>query len=253
LNGDGDKIDTFDVTWFHNETHPWDAIINGVHAYAIFEGPPDDIRRLETYYLKNGQPKLFQLGSETHTLQRAEDSYAIFSLHCPEIVTHLSPNFELYFNSTSLSATNYKINGVSVEAAHTLITDEFYPAEPWAGEKRWSSTINIIPINAAIDSDETVTFSCTINVHETVTCDLALLMNWSPDGNARFFWVPFVEADIQFEAPTTTTVPTTTAPTSTITTETEPTASIGTPGFSFILSFLIVLPVVVYTCKRKKV
>lgn len=243
LNGDGDSTDSFNVVWSPNVTRPWDAIIDGVHAYAIFEGPYDNIRQLETYYLDSGQPKLFQLGSETHSLQRAENNFAIFSLNCPKMISHPSSNFELYFNTTSISANNFKINGEPVDEDYTWIGDEYYPAEPWAGKKRWSSTVIVVPTNDAIDAGETVTFSCTITAHETITCDLVLLMNWSPDGNTRLRWIPYREGDVSFEAHTSTT----TTPTS-ATTETEPTKSNGTPGFSLLILF----PVVVYTRKRKK-
>ncbi|UCG01908.1 MAG: hypothetical protein JSW11_20190 [Candidatus Heimdallarchaeota archaeon] len=252
LNGDGDKTDTFDVMWSPNATRPWDAVVDGVHAYAIFEGPPDDTRRLETYNLENGKPKLFKLGTETHTLQRAENNFALFMLKSAKIVSQPSPNFKLYFNTTNLSASNFKINGDPVEVESTWVGGEFYPTEPWAGKKRWDTTVYTIPNkHFEIDSGETVSFSCTITAQETITCDLALLMGWSPDGNVRLRWVPFFEADVSFEAPTTTTVPTT-ASTSTTTIETEPTESIGTPGFSFILSLLIVLPMLVYKHRKKK-
>ncbi|MFX0207659.1 MAG: hypothetical protein ACFFDT_16850 [Candidatus Hodarchaeota archaeon] len=248
LNGDGDSTDIFNVVWSPNATRPWDAIIDGVHAHAILEGPSDDMRQLETYYLDNGQPKLFQLGSETHSLQRAENSFAVFMLNCPKLISHPSPNFELYFNTTNLSAKNFKINGEPVDEDYTWIGDEYYPAEPWAGKKRWSSTIIVVPTNDAIDAGETVTFSCTITAHETITCDLVLLLNWSPDENTRLRWMPYGEVDVSFEALTTTT---TTTPTS-ATIETEPTKSNGTPSFSLI-TLLSVIPVLVYGRKRKKV
>lgn len=186
LNGDGDIQDSFEVTWFHNETRLWDAIIDGEHGYAIFEGPPDDMRRLETYYLENGQPKLFQLGNKTHTLQRENKDYGLFGLECQGIVTHPSPNFELYYTTTSLSAVDFKINEIPVIEDYVWSGRELYPP---SGEMQ--SRVYLVPdYSFQIDTGETITISCTLITHDAVTCDIALLMNWSPDGNTRKRWVP---------------------------------------------------------------
>ncbi len=253
LNGDTDQTDTFSVTWFQNSTRSWDAVIDGVHAYAIFEGPPEDIRRNETYYLENGQPKLFQLGSETHSLQRADNDHALFSLKVPDLIAHPSPNFALYFDTDSLSAHAFEVNGTSIETNQTWIGDEFYP---WS--ERWTYSYYILPLNQLIiNPGDIITFSCTLTAQKDVTCNLVLLTNWSPDGNRRYLWKPVIELDLSFIVLTSTTetTPLTTSTTESIPSTTPPSTSIpdstiGTPGFSFLV-LLISFPCLIRTLRRK--
>ncbi|MFX1247584.1 MAG: hypothetical protein ACFFBQ_09395 [Promethearchaeota archaeon] len=246
LNGDTDQTDTFSVTWFQNSTRSWDAVVDGVHAYAIFEGPPDDIRRNETYYLENGQPKLFQLGSETHSLARADNDHAIFALKVPNLVTHPSPNFALYFDTDSLNAHAFKVNGTSIETNHTWIGDEFYP---WS--ERWTYSYYLLPLNQlTINTGDIVTFSCTLTAQKDVTCNLVLLTSWSPDGNRRYLWKPVIELDLSFVVPVPTSPTETTPPPPAPSTSTS-TLSTKTPAFSFLI-LLIVLPCLIHASRRKK-
>ncbi|MFX1285867.1 MAG: hypothetical protein ACFFB5_19655 [Promethearchaeota archaeon] len=251
LNGDGDMDDTFDVKWFHNETRQWDAIIDNIHVYSLWEGPPEDPRSLEIHYI-NGMSKQFKLGSETHFLLRANSEYAHFGFSNIDIIDHPSPNFELYFNTTELSANNFKIDGVSVNEDYKWSGREFYPS--WSGDK--FSTVYLIPSDSfAIDTGELVKFSCRISVHKETTCDLVLLMNWSPNDNIRLRWFPYVVTET-FEAPsmtsstptTTPTTPETTPTTSKTTSESAPTI----PGFSFLTTLLITLPILVFIHRKKK-
>ena len=189
LNGDGDKTDTFGVTWFHNETRQWDAIINDggndIHAYSRNEGPPENPSSIRTYYI-NGKSKLFQLGTETHILYNANNDVAGFGLGNAVIVNHPSPNFELYFKTTSIIATDFFINGTPAGLNYT-----WSGRESVYGEIPYNYRVYVVPdYPYEIDSGEIVIFSCTLIAHETTTCDLGIIMNWSPDNNTRLIWVP---------------------------------------------------------------
>ncbi|MHA1967595.1 MAG: hypothetical protein ACW964_07320, partial [Candidatus Hodarchaeales archaeon] len=98
LNGDTDKTDIFDVTWFQNESRQWDAVIDGGHAYSFWEGSPESPWKNQTFYV-NGKPKLFQLGSVTHSLYFANNTIARFGLIDAQVRIHPSPNFELELDS----------------------------------------------------------------------------------------------------------------------------------------------------------
>ncbi|MFX0206060.1 MAG: hypothetical protein ACFFDT_08730 [Candidatus Hodarchaeota archaeon] len=255
LNGDDDKYDTFDVKWFHNETRQWDAIIDNIYVYSLWEGPPDDPRSLETYYI-DGMSKQFKLGSEIHFLIMANAESAQFGFSNIDVIDHPSPNFELYFNTTELSADNFKINGVSVDEDYKWSGRELYPL--WSGEM--FSTVYLIPDDSfAIDTGEIIKFSCRINVHKNTTCDMVLLVNWSPNDNVRLRWFPYAIFNEPFESPPIApTTPTTTPTTPTTTPETTPTTSKTTsesaptiPGFSFLTTLLITLPILVYIHRRK--
>ncbi|MFX0124118.1 MAG: hypothetical protein ACFFAE_10820, partial [Candidatus Hodarchaeota archaeon] len=205
----------------------------------------ENARTHRTYYI-NGKPKLFQIGSKTHILSRADNEYARFGLGNARIFYHPSPNLELVFDhegtSSPLSATNFKMNGIPVEL--NLSWTGGYQT----GDVPGFQVVYIVPNQASeIKSGEIVTFSCTINTETTVISNFGILLNWSPDENIRPFWVPLWEDDVVFEAPTTTTVPTT----SKTTTETKPSKSIDTSGFSIIFTFLSVLTVLISRHKRK--
>ena len=222
LNGDGDADDFFDVSWFHNETRLWDAIISGVHAYSIFEGPPEAPHTHRTYYLNNGQLKLFQLGSETHILYRANDTFAALGFSAAT-KHHPSPNFELYFNTDSVSASDFYIDGTPVEENYT-----WSGGEQILGENLWFSNVYVVPNSLfEINTGQTISFSCKLIVEETVECILGLIMNWSPDSNTRCIWTPVWEESTILEGPpvTTTTTTTTTITTGESTTTEEPSTS----------------------------
>ncbi|MFX0204781.1 MAG: hypothetical protein ACFFDT_02260 [Candidatus Hodarchaeota archaeon] len=191
LNGDGDKIDTFDVTWDNDPIRQWDAIINDgttdIDAYAITETPGGVFPRIRNYTL-HGESKLFTLGSETHFLYEANNDWATFGLGGAYIYNHPGPNFELALYSSEVNAIDFKINGDPVEVDFSTTV------------KHIDDTLVNVPNNApvyvvppdtfAISPGEQVTFSCTIIAHEATTFDLGLLINWSPDGVQRYIWVP---------------------------------------------------------------
>ncbi|MFX0209315.1 MAG: hypothetical protein ACFFDT_25250, partial [Candidatus Hodarchaeota archaeon] len=122
LNDDNDKSDAFDVVRFQNNGRLWDAKINDngeeVHAYSICEGPLEDPWSIRQYYYE-GQPKLFNLGTETHFLYWATDDIAVFGLGEGEIVKHPSPSFELIIDSDKIEANDFYINGKTVKANYT--------------------------------------------------------------------------------------------------------------------------------------
>ncbi|MFX1517926.1 MAG: hypothetical protein ACFFC6_16615 [Promethearchaeota archaeon] len=243
LNGDGDKDDTFDVRWDPSADRPWDAMVDGIHVYALRELPFESVNR--TYYL-DGNSKLFKLGSETHTLYAASNDLASFGIGNAFIETHPCPNFAVIVLA-NVSASNFKINGMVVEADHM-----YSGIQVWADGSIQNITGYYVPKQASkINTGEEVTFSGIFSSYETTTCDVYLMLNWSPDGNIRYFVNPLIETDVSLEA-TPTPMPTSTTSTSTssTTTETEPTKSNGTPGFSFIICLLIVLPVL-HTWKKK--
>jgi hypothetical protein len=245
LNGDDDKIDSFPVTWFHNETRPFDAIVDGVHAYALSEGPLEDpwffLNR--TYYI-DGKPKLFQLGTKTHTLYDASATWAYFGLDA-FILHHPSPNFQLTVQfyevnvAQNLHATDFKINGESVEINHTIITREHLSNIELPP---FEYKIYIIPNKAKIfDSGEYKTFSSILRVNKTITADVGILINWSPDGNRRISH-PFMISSAPLVVNTTSTTSATSA--------TSPTSD-GSPGFSILTTFPLLLIIVLLIRKRR--
>ncbi|MFX0172306.1 MAG: hypothetical protein ACFE9L_10325 [Candidatus Hodarchaeota archaeon] len=190
LNGDGDKIDKFDVTWDNDPVRQWDVNITDgttdIHAYAIMEtsGTFPIIRN----YTFNGESKLFTLGSETHFLYNADNDAATFGLGGAYIYNHPGPNFELALYSSEVNAIDFKINGDPVEvdfSATVKHIDDTLVNVPN------NAPVYVVPPDAfAISPVEQVTFSCTIIAHEVTTFDLGLLINWSPDGVHRYIWVP---------------------------------------------------------------
>jgi hypothetical protein len=245
LNGDGDKIDSFPVTWFHNETRPYDAIVDGVHAYALSEGPPEDpwffLNR--TYYI-DGKPKLFQLGTKNHTLYDATPTWAYFGLDA-FILHHPSPNFVFmvqFFDlnvAQNVNVTDFIINGESVEINHTIITIEHYSD---IGLPPYNLKVYTIPNEAkTIDSGENVTFSCNLRASKTINADVGILINWSPDGNRRISY-PFWIGSVPFVVNTTSTTSATSA--------TSPTSD-GSPGFSTLTTFPLLLIIVLLIRKRR--
>ncbi|MFX1285698.1 MAG: hypothetical protein ACFFB5_18805 [Promethearchaeota archaeon] len=243
INGDGDKEDTFDVSHEASANRPLDAIINGVHVHSILDQPQSPWYNL-TFFI-DGKSKLFQLGSETHALYMVNNEIAAFGLGTV-LRNHPSPSFRLAYEAQNIDASDFKINGetVNVDYEETFEYDVYYE------ENRRNFTVCIIPDQASkISSNEIITFSCTFTASKTVTTEILLRMDWSPDNNIRYrssvlFWQP----DVEFEVQTSSTTSSTSSETSTTTSESAPTI----PGFSFLTTLLIVVPVLIYKQKRKK-
>ncbi|MFX0151449.1 MAG: hypothetical protein ACFFAJ_11755, partial [Candidatus Hodarchaeota archaeon] len=211
LNGDNDKSDTFDVTWFYSDGRLWDAKINDngdeVHAYSICEGPPDDPWSIRRYYF-NGQPKFFKLGTETHFLYIATDegyypafpSFAAFGLCKGILVKHPSPNFELFIDSDKVKVSDFYINGKAVDVNYTVtVTSQELYYNDYVPYPQTVYVINNPDPTFEIDSGEEVSFSCIFKAQENTTCRVFLLMNWSPDGNLRYRpWAVFWDNEISF-------------------------------------------------------
>ena len=202
LNGDGDKMDSFDVTWFHNETRHWDAIISDgvsdIHAYSLWEEPLETARAYRTYYI-NGKPKLFQLGSDTHSLYISDSEVAVFGLGDARILSHPCPNFEVVIEhegvTSSVMTSDFKINNAPVEVNYTW-------SGLWSsiGYTPWTVQATIVPNQLfKINSGNEVTFSCTLIANQPVICDIYILMNWSPDGNIRPHFIPFMGQRVLFD------------------------------------------------------
>lgn len=227
LNGDGDKTDDFGVTWFHNDTRQWDAVINDglndIYAYSLNEGSAENPISPRTYFI-NGKPKTFELGTETHTLYGANNDEAMFGLGDAKIVNHPSPNYEFLIDS-KISAADFKINGKTPEVNHT------FTGFDWTAETKIEFTAYIISeLPFEIGAGEEVTFSCTFVAHENVTSVVYFIINWSYDGNTRRVWVPVFEEAYEFVA----------------------VAKTGsTPGFS-VITLLLSLISILFIFERKK-
>ncbi|MHA2327543.1 MAG: hypothetical protein ACXACR_03380, partial [Candidatus Hodarchaeales archaeon] len=240
LDGDGNTADTFTVTWLDSPTRPCDANVDGKYVYAILDQPQSPWYNLT--YNFGGQSKLFQLGSKTHCLYFADANVAEFGL-CGTLREHPSPSFKLV-SFANVIADDFKINGNPVNE------DYSEPFVLWYPDQEVNYTTYVIPNQAFnIGTEEEITLSCNLGASETITTEVVLAINWSPDGNIRYMWRTFAEE---------TTIEVTTTPTSTLpTTTTSPTSSettptVGVPGFSF-LPFLLILPLLIYRKKRKKV
>ncbi|MFX0206223.1 MAG: Heimdall-CTERM domain-containing surface protein, partial [Candidatus Hodarchaeota archaeon] len=222
IDGDGDKEDSFDVVW--NDTiRPWDAVIDGAYVYALADHSENPGFN-RSYYI-DGEPKLFQLGNKKHILYVASNNAAFFGFDAA-IIKHPSPNFELVIYS-DVSITDYKIDGTSIEADHT-----YNGVEDSIGGSKRNYTACVVQ-TSEIDTDETRVFSCTITSHQALTCQLAILMNWSPDGITRYRWV-ILDTQVSLEKSTTT-----------------PDDN-GIPGFTFLTTLLILLPLSAIIYRRKR-
>jgi len=191
LNGDGDQIDTFDVTWSPNATRPWDATINDgiedIHIYALDETPPGVFPSIRNPII-NGMSKLFSLGSETHFLYRADNNAASFGLGEAYIHNHPGPNFELLLFSSKVTAFDFKINDnpVDLDFSTTVYSIVDYIVNPPT-----DTPIYVVPAETFdISPGAQTNFSCTLVAHEATTFDIGLLLNWSPDGANRYRWIP---------------------------------------------------------------
>ncbi|MFW9856297.1 MAG: hypothetical protein ACFFFG_14690 [Candidatus Thorarchaeota archaeon] len=235
LNGDGDKDDTFDVSW-NNSIRPWDATIDGNYVYALSD-LSQEVGNINRSYFIGGNPKIFTLGTESHILQRAWNDMAWFALGA-SIQQHPSPNLELAFNLNT-SVTDFKINGNPVDVNHASVEEERNP----------DGTINnltafIIPnVVSEIKTGEEVTVSCTLTPQESQINLWYFIVNWSPDGIRRIMWILVDAEEFTFVAAS----PTATTTTTTTTT----TTNIGTPGFSFIVTILIMIPLFFYKGRKK--
>lgn len=210
LNGDGDQLDSFDVSWYHSETRLWDAMVSDFHVYSLCEGPPEAPWSVLTYYRHN-QPKLFQLGNVMHSLYIADNNMAAFGLGDVSILSHPNPNFVLYYNTTTdLSVTDFRINGASVTINYTWTGEELYQGGEYS-----TSTIHVFNgPSFIIATGATVTFSCTLTSYAAFPCYLGLVMNWSPDEDLRLRLSPVWHEVFLEESPppetTTVLIPTTT-------------------------------------------
>ena len=196
LNGDGDKTDSFNVTWTHNVSRPWDATVDGTYVYALDDYNESWDWSPRTYYI-NSEPKVFTLGSETHFLYMADNESAQFGLGATVLLKKFpSPNFELLVYS-KVQVNNFTINGQPVEEnLSTQYVD-------WTLEYIADVTACVVPNQAFdINTGEEVTFSCNITAQEPGTIGVAMVINWSPDGNTRYRWVPVIEGDVEFKTTT---------------------------------------------------
>lgn len=227
LNGDGDKIDTFDVSWVHNETRPWDATIDDVHVYALSDHSESwNVNR--SYYIE-GEPKIFQLGTESHILQRAHNDGAWFAFGA-FIQKHPSPNFEIAVELDA-SATDFKINGETVDLDFSRV--EYLIPED--GNPYYASVYIIPNVASEISSGEEISVSCTLIPHDNVTALTYLIVNWSPDSTRRILWAP-VEEVKSYEAYTTR-----------VTTTTD-----GTSGLMGITLLLALVSILVLRKEKRK-
>ncbi|MFX0151132.1 MAG: hypothetical protein ACFFAJ_10155, partial [Candidatus Hodarchaeota archaeon] len=191
LNGDGDKIDTFDVTWYNDTIREWDAIIKDgttdIHAYAITETPGGAFPRIRNYTL-NGNSKLFTLGSETHFLYEANNDTATFGLGGAYIYPHPGSNFELALFSSKVSAIDFKINGDPVDVDFSVTVKHI---ADYLVNSPVDAPIYLVPTETFdINPGEQITFSCTLIAHEATSLEILVVVNWSPDGVNRYYWAP---------------------------------------------------------------
>jgi hypothetical protein len=242
LNGDGDKIDSFEVTWFHNETRPLDAIVDGVHAYSLYEGYPEGSFWLNRTYYIDGKPKLFKLGTKTHVLYEATAKWAFFGLDA-FILHHPSPNFQLYLQfydldvAQNLNAIDVKIDGESVEINHTITLVE---NRSNIGLPPYDYKLLIIPNKATqIDLGENVSFSFILRANKSITADVQVIINWSPDGIRRILYPFEIVLSYPFVVNTTSTTSATSATTN------------DTPGFSILTTFPVLIMIVFLIQRRR--
>ncbi|MFX1249975.1 MAG: hypothetical protein ACFFBQ_21500 [Promethearchaeota archaeon] len=195
LNGDTDKVDSFNVTWFHNATRQWDATINDgskeIHAYAITESPPTGSAKFPMIrnYSINGKSKLFSLDSEIHFLYRADNDWATFGLGETFIFDHPCPNFELILFSSKVTAIDFQINNKPVDVNFSTTVVQNLPYHNLVNNPT-DAPIYVVPTETFdISPGELVNFSCTLVAHEATTFEVCLAVNWSPDGVTRYAWV----------------------------------------------------------------
>jgi hypothetical protein len=201
LSGDGDKTDAFTITWFHNDTRQWDATIDDgvkeIHAYSLWEGPVEKPWSNQTHLI-NGQSKLFQLGTETHSLYFANNTVVILGLIDARIENHPSPCFVLELDS-SITAIDFTIK-VNDDDPRPVNVNYTSTREGLIGGNQRNSTLYIIADQAmVIDTEMEVEFSVTLIARENKTAFTGFALNWSPDNeNRKYSWV-LVEAEVPVE------------------------------------------------------
>lgn len=195
LNGNGNLSDSFRVEWCDDDDRNWDVIINNgsheIHVYSISEGPVGDPDRVRTYYI-NGEPKIFKLGNQTHTLYNANNDYAFFGLNQVILKNHPGPCFEIISNP-NVTISELEINGesISIEYNHTLDYNLMW--------KQKASRAYIIPIpESGLLPGEEIILSGTLNSNSPLTSDIRLLLNWSLYGSVRHLLTIFDRYDVVF-------------------------------------------------------
>ncbi|MFX0206224.1 MAG: hypothetical protein ACFFDT_09565 [Candidatus Hodarchaeota archaeon] len=178
LNGDTDKTDEFDIEWVPTSSSQYNAFIDGVYVHSLNDAALEPLNGHPCRFYIDNKPKTFTLGTETHLLYFASEDRASFGFGKAHIKDHPSPYFRLLVFA-NISASNFEVNGAAVDSDYTwtMYTD----VEDLGNHTHW-----IIPIGTDIDTDEEVTFSCTLEAHETTTSDMYLLIQWSPDGNTSY-------------------------------------------------------------------
>ena len=225
LNGDTDKIDEFEVEWVPTSSSQYDAFIDGVYVYSLGDAALESLNGHPRRYYIDNEPKTFTMGTETHFLYFVSEDRASFGFCDAHILNHPSPYFRLMVFA-NVSAKDFIINGKAVEVAYT------WAMEDWSAERGYHQHW-IVPIKADIDTGEETTFSCTLIAHEAKTCDMYLLIQWSPYGDTSYRWGKvWEESFIEYT--------TTSADENSI------------PGFSFLTSLLVILPLIIYKRKRRR-
>lgn len=240
LDGDGDKEDTFEIEWSHNNTRPYDATIVGIHTYSIIDSVEDTLRVMS--YSIAGKSKVFTLGNNKHVLYFCDGVTADFGFNI-ELSNIPSPSLALMVvnwvpsTNENLSVSNFQINREVVQLNNSKVeTGVPYPGSP-------SAVLNLYTIphsSLIIDTGELIEFSCTIDVYENTSAEFSVMVNWSPDGIVRYRYQWWLEtlAGVQLVANTTIS-------------NTDTNSSKSSPGFSFtICLFTIILPVVFLKFKR---
>jgi hypothetical protein len=242
LNGDGDITDTFLVQWFHNETRQTDALIDGVHVYSQWEGPPDDPYQNRTYFI-NGQSKLFQLGNKTHILYYVTEEAVFLGLDA-FILEHPGPNFHIGCNfndvdvAQNFTVTDFRINNNPVKQNYSII---YRKNVLDFGIPIFDSVSYIFPNQPTeISVGEIVTISFIIKADSTLLATLWYEINWSLDGNKRDSWMLEEIEAIPFVVNTTTTT------TTFLTTTSRPV------GSSFITLILVLISFTFLIHRRRR-
>ncbi|MHA2297566.1 MAG: hypothetical protein ACXAEU_04185 [Candidatus Hodarchaeales archaeon] len=259
LNGDDDQTDTFEVTLAGSDTREGDVNITDgtteIHAYAIDERGVEYALCWVMNYTINGQSKIFQLGSENHSLYWADsvEELVIFGLGNVVVLNHPSPIFQFNVESTgidsldNLTVEDFKINGQDAELNYTTsLIIKHVNAIPSMSKLYFVSKPGL-----EIATGEQVTFSCTIKATSNTTFKTSFRVNWSPDGIQRYIWWEGANEDglnitlYSLTSTTPTTFTTSTTP------PTPTTTSSRVPGFSFLTSAVLAVPIVLTRRRRK--
>lgn len=186
LNGDNDRVDQFEVKWVEDTR---DAYVDGVLVHAIRETD-------KTSYYIDGERKLFKLGTKEHCLYYADSTLASFGL-VARYVEHSSPNIELVFvhsftpfrKGSYIRAYSFRLNELSARAKFQAT---MYSYELWEPRCAWWLYRAYIIPTGEIESEKVISFSCTISGKSGDAYSLYCIVNWSPDGNIRYRWIPLI-------------------------------------------------------------